>query len=195
MENTTINRIREIMGNMTQTEFAASICSSQPVISKIMKGENPSINVLIEISKKYKVSVDWLLGLSSQKNLAGYTEYKEKISTYADAICVLVKLIQSKSCEFVREKEDIDEFDFLRIGNTFSDRLEINDHFIGDVLLSAKSLINTNPETVDNWINGICENYNIQLMEWSEQMEIFYNTHKQNKSSLEILKILYENKE
>ena len=195
MDNITLERIKEVMGNMTQAEFAGSIHSSQPVISKIMNGEQPSINVLVEISKKYKVSVDWLLGLSSQKNLAGYMSYKEKMSTYADVISVLVKLIQNKNCEFIRDKEDSDGLDYLQRTGTYSDRIEINDHFIGDVLSSVSSLINTNPETVDRWISNICEDYNIPLIRWSESVEAIYQNEKPFLSSLEILKQIYENKE
>ena len=66
MENITVKRIKEVMGEMTQTQFADSIHSSQSVISKTINGEQPSINMQIEISKEYKVSVDWLLGLSPQ---------------------------------------------------------------------------------------------------------------------------------
>lgn len=195
MANITIDRIKEIMGEMTQAEFAESIHSSQPVISKIMNGDQPSINVLVEISKKYKVSVDWLLGLTSHKNLAGYEAYKENPSTYADVIRALVKMIQSNSCEFTREKVDMEEFAYFGGDNVYSDRLEFNDHFIGDVLSSVSSLIKTNPETVDKWISDICEDYNIPLVKWSETIESIYMSNKKYMSPLEVLKKINKNEE
>lgn len=190
--NITTERIREVMGGMTQTRFAESIKSSQPVISKILNGEPPSSNVLIEISKKYKVSIDWLLGLSSEKNLAGYMKYKEKSFTYADVISTLVRLIQYNSCEFIEKKESSGEMgDFYRDEIT-KDVIYLNDHFIGDVLSSVSALGKTNPETVDNWINGICENYNIPILEWTNHLEMNYMSCKPFMSSLEILKQYYD---
>lgn len=48
---------------LSQTEFAESLSIPQPTISGYEKGKNfPTIDVVVVIADKYKVSIDWLCG-------------------------------------------------------------------------------------------------------------------------------------
>ena len=192
MENITTERIKEVMGNMTQTQFAESIHSSQPAVSKLLAGEQPSINILMEISKTYKVSIDWLLGSSSQKNLYGYIRYDEKPVTYADIISVLVMLMKNESFEYVRVKEDSEDDYNYQYTDDYTDKLLINDRFIGDVLSSVNALLKTNPEAVDKCVNTICEDYNMPLVKWTRSISGIYASNIHIMSPLNILKMYCE---
>lgn len=191
-EDITIKRIEEVRGTMSQEEFAKSINSSQPVISKILSGDQlASINVLTEIAKKYGVSIDWLLGLSSRKSLKGYSTYDEgNPVTYADIFAFFVTLMKSNS--IVLEKitqEDIENYSFNSNKEyPSSERVFIMDHYIGDVITSLYSLVRTNPESIDSVLDSMVKNYDIPLIEWSQVAEVFYNSFIGTRSSLESLK-------
>ena len=86
------------------------------------------------------------------------------------------------------EKENADGYEAFLSDGELLDRLDVNDHFIGDILSSASSLIDTNPETVEKWTNSICEDYNIPLLKWSGALDNWYKSNKHFMSSLEILK-------
>jgi len=61
-------RIREIRGGMTQTEFAKLIgVKKQNYISRYERGRVPNPELLLRIADYGKVSVDWLLTGKSSK--------------------------------------------------------------------------------------------------------------------------------
>lgn len=191
-EDITIKRINEVRGTMSQEEFAKSIKSSQPVISKILSGDQQaSINVLTEISKTYGVSVDWLLGLSSRKSLKGYSTYDDvNPITYADIIAFLVKLMKNNSIILEKNQEEMDSYIVYNSRNEALSRevICIMDRFIGDVISSIYSLVKTSPESVDSVMNSMMENYDIPLLEWSNALDRYYSANIRFRSTLEVLK-------
>ena len=175
-ENIIIKRINEVKGNLSQFEFAKEIGSSQSVISKILSGDPPSITVLTGIANKYNVSIDWLLGLSSRKSLKDFSSYDDTNPiTYSDIIAFLIDLLKNNSVSFERGEQDC---------------ITINDHFIGDLVSSASSLLMTNPETIDVWLENTAKNYDIPLVKWTAAVNTLYNASIGHHSSLEILKNL-----
>ncbi|MEW4154278.1 helix-turn-helix transcriptional regulator [Bacillus thuringiensis] len=71
MENIIGKRVKEIRSKlkMTQQEFADSISVSKSLISLIELGiKKPSIETINKMSNKGKVSVDYILGKTNQKN-------------------------------------------------------------------------------------------------------------------------------
>lgn len=69
MQDTFIRRLIELMQkrNMTQTELARRIGTTNVTISRYVSGERkPRIEIVIEIAKVFQVSIDYLLGLSDQ---------------------------------------------------------------------------------------------------------------------------------
>lgn len=189
MSQITAERIREVKGNLSQEEFAQSINSSQPVISKILNGETVSVNILQDIARRYKVSVDWLLGISERKSLYGSSLYDgTNPITYADVIALFVTLLKYNSISFHRVRNEDDENSFYQNELPEKDIIEIKDRFIGDLLLSADVLLATSPETIESWQNKVLEEYSILLRQWGEAEEIIYANGSKYKSSLEILK-------
>ena len=90
----TRERIRELMGNDTQEVFGNKIKMSQAGVSKMLKGTTPpSASNLLEIAKTYHVSVDWLLGLSDQKEYTSNLDVSNL--TYSDVLAVIDKLYEN----------------------------------------------------------------------------------------------------
>ena len=101
--NITLERIKELKGNDSQEVFAQRIHTTQSNISKMLKGmAPPSAATLTELAKAYHVSVDWLLGLSdekeSEKKVQSHNLTAENV-TYADAMAVLEVLYQKGSID------------------------------------------------------------------------------------------------
>lgn len=101
--NITLERIKELKGNDSQEVFAQRIHTTQSNISKMLKGmAPPSAATLTELAKAYHVSVDWLLGLSdekeSEKKVQSHNLTAETV-TYADAMAVLEVLYQKGSID------------------------------------------------------------------------------------------------
>lgn len=74
--STRIKKLRE-QKNLSQLALGMKVGCSQNTISKIEKGEcDPKASILIEMSKVFGVSVDYILGLSDCKNYSeAYIRY------------------------------------------------------------------------------------------------------------------------
>lgn len=195
MNNITANRINEIKGNLSQEKFAESINSSQSVVSKILNGESPSNTVLVEIAKKYNVSVDWLLGLSSYKYLSGFSQYDSlDFITYADVITMFIYLIKNNTVSYQSEKneDDSDYYDCFQEEKR-RDQIIINDHFLGDLIVTANAILTTCPETITSWKKQVLNDYHIKLMNWGLNEESTYAAGRHNNTSLEVLHSMIEN--
>ena len=89
---------------LNQTTFAESIGITQSTLSSYENGNAvPSTDVLLTIATKYCISLDWLFGLSAEKN---------NISTMGDIARILFQLDEIKELRF---------------------ELEINDHLPNDI--------------------------------------------------------------
>ena len=62
-------RLQETFRNDTQETVARKLITSQSNVSKWLNGQMTTTDNLISISKAYKVSVDWLLGISDEKEI------------------------------------------------------------------------------------------------------------------------------
>ncbi len=197
MKNSTTERIREVMGDLSQEKFAKSIKSSQSVVSKILSGDQPSLNVLIEIAKEYKVSIDWLLGLSPCKYLSGCSVFEEDTATtYADVISILVRLMKHNSVSCTRiSTEPSAKYDpyGLTADLNREDLVRINDHFIGDLLTVANTILSTSPETINTWLSKVTQDYGIAIKIWDDLLEKNYCWGIKQKTSLEVLQSISSN--
>ena len=193
-ESIIVKRINEVKGDLSQGDFATKIESSQPVVSKILGGDPPSMNFLLGISRAYNVSVDWLLGISSKKYLNGYSSYDdEKPLTYADVIGFLVKLMKENSISYERSEEVEDLYrsmlpDRFSPRVKYSDMLIIYDNYIGELLYAAHSLMKANPESIEAWLKKIVEDYDIPVLTWSESESTIFAVSRGLKTPLEILR-------
>ena len=82
MQEIFIKRLLELLEsvNMTQTELAKRIGTTNVTISRYISGERkPRIEIVVEIAKVFGVSVDYLLGHSA--NLKGITTSQSQLAT------------------------------------------------------------------------------------------------------------------
>ena len=116
------DRLKELRLSMnsTQVEFVEDMSFTASALSAYEKNlKNPSISVAIQIAEKYNVSIDWLCGLSEQRNI------ENECSSYSDIINTLLTL--EKYIDFT--VEDVspfnqDEFESLPIYHlVFSDNV------------------------------------------------------------------------
>ena len=87
------SKIKELRTSLrlTQAEFAESVNTTQAALSGYERGDRtPSLDILYSISRKFNVSVDWLLGRSKIKDLSF------DFNTYYDVLNMFVKLCSTK---------------------------------------------------------------------------------------------------
>ena len=85
-------KLRELRQELklTQKEFVKDLSITPATLSAYEKGStNPSISVIVEIATKYKVSVDWLLGLKDSNST------NSEIINYSDILKPLITLTKS----------------------------------------------------------------------------------------------------
>ena len=69
MKNVLADRLRELRGSMSQSDFAAKIGVKQTSYSSWERGvKDPLAQTLVQISNTPGVSADWLLGLSDERD-------------------------------------------------------------------------------------------------------------------------------
>ena len=110
------DRLRELRGNITQTDCANNIGVSPANYTKWEKGVAPTYKVLIQIADYYNVSLDYLTGRTNYKN----PEYKE--------LCEDTGLTENalKGLQLIRESSEHNSVDILRALNYLLER-ELDD--------------------------------------------------------------------
>ena len=127
MSNSLSMRIKELRTskNLTQKEFAETLNISTVSVSSYETGvKTPSLDMIINISKRYNVSIDWLCGLSDKMTL------DKQITTYKDLFQLLIAVLDTR---YVNKKDSpvIDEIDaeFSAVRFTFHDDVNIQNFF------------------------------------------------------------------
>lgn len=96
-------RLKETFGKDVQYTIANKLHMSQSNVSKMLSGSQlPTIDVLENISKKYCVSVDWLLGLSNKK----HTQIEFDNPTYGEAVKIIFDLEAINAINIRMSSED-----------------------------------------------------------------------------------------
>lgn len=98
------DRIKELRKslNLTQAQFVEDLGITPSSLSAYEQNtKNPSISVAIRIAKKYKVSIDWLCGLSDQKTAEG------DIETYGDIIRLLIKIEKRIDISLIEKQHNL----------------------------------------------------------------------------------------
>jgi len=82
------DRLKETFNGDTQDRIAEKINMSQSTVSKLLSGAQvPTTDQLFDISEKYGVSVDWILGRTNKKTI----ETSDELS-YAGAVEAILEL-------------------------------------------------------------------------------------------------------
>ena len=94
-------RVREVRGEKTLRAFAELVGCTATTLSAYESGQkNPSLEIVKGIAEKCEVSIDWLCGLSEEKNI------NNEPQTYADVLRLLIA-IERKIYLEVQYNEDV----------------------------------------------------------------------------------------
>lgn len=157
------NRIKELRRsvNMTQREFAKEAGFTAATLSAYENGsKSPSLEIIMEIAKRFDVSIDWLCGLSEQKSNKINT-----FETYSDIINMLNQIQNIDLCPM--------KFDYVADPEQETAGLSICDkdfcNMVQDILKMNKILQEgtLDKNLYDTWFNGFLEKNNIPLRTWS----------------------------
>lgn len=173
-------RIKELRQklNLTQREFTKELSITPATISAYEKNTvNPSIAVIAEISQKYNVSVDWLLGLSDKPT------NNNSIETYADLIKLIIAILENPNIKTIIKKAEYGDYPnsyyrFQLCGILFETYNDSFEYFFDDLEKMNNLLENDSidKEVYDLWIEKTLKKFDFSL----EDGEIKYpNIKKQ----------------
>ena len=162
-------RIKELRNalNMTQRAFCEYIGVSQQTLSGYERGVmKPPLDVVVNIAKKCNISIDWLCGLSSDKN------NKKELKKYSDVIQVINDLCNLETIYGTFSIYLSKEFDFEGNANyicgiTISDR---DLYYILNDLNKMREirLEGTLDQNIfDTWYEGFLKKYDKEVRTWS----------------------------
>lgn len=173
-------RLQETFRNDTQETVARKLITSQSNVSKWLNGQMPTTDNLISISKAYKVSVDWLLGISDEKEIDGVVLEK---MTYENTARIIDKLIewgiieipdleQIPRQEIEDEEVTDDEEDSSREPRFDSDYIKINDRILSFMLRRRYKIYEVGDDMVDFWKNTSLPKYHgLRLLKYNKEIE------------------------
>lgn len=183
-------RLAEIFKNETQDVISRKLNMTQGNISKWMSGlQIPTVDTLLEISKAYKVSVDWLLGISDQKEVDGVVV--EKL-TYEQVARILDRLLENGSIEILDLNElnqnfdynfgDLDEEDADEPKPKLelildSDYLKIKDRVLSYMMRRRKKIFEIGSDMVVFWKDKSLPNFkDLRIADYTGNMEAAIDT-------------------
>lgn len=175
----TLERILELKGNDTQDAFGKKIKMSQANVSKMLKGTPPSAATLIEIAKAYHVSVDWLLGLSEQKEHTSNLDVSNL--TYSDVMAVIDKLYENGTIQM--------GYDYNSYGNeSYPGMLLVQDKILLFLLEGMDKLSGDNADIAGLWKDKTYKAFsNTPLLQWSEKVDTIYRQNMPEQNSNETI--------
>lgn len=175
----TLERILELKGNDTQDAFGKKIKMSQANVSKMLKGTPPSAATLIEIAKAYHVSVDWLLGLSEQKEHTSNLDVSNL--TYSDVMAVIDKLYENGTIQM--------GYDYNSYGNESDPgMLLVQDKILLFLLEGMDKLSGDNADIAGLWKEKTYKAFsNTPLLQWSEKVDTIYKQNMPEQNSNETI--------
>lgn len=167
-------RLKEAFGDETEDTVAVKIFTTQGNVSKWLNGKGtPSISSLKEISRAYKVSVDWLLGISNEKEIDGIAI--EKL-TYEQAALFIDKMIELGIVE-IPDLEQVardvrSDKDYSHNPRYDSDYIKINDRLLSYMLRRRYKVYDIGEDFVDLWKdNSLPVFRGLRLLKYSKETE------------------------
>lgn len=163
-----ICRLKEIFGTETQNQTADKLNTSQSNVNKWVNGTGfPTAETLFFIAKVYKVSIDWLLGLSESREIDGMDP---SLLTYEHAVLMLDELMKNGNIEvpnlrqvnkYNKEKEDEDEDNDENDLNPVydSDYIKINDLALSFILRRRMKYYDIDEADLDYWVDRVVNQF------------------------------------
>lgn len=170
-------RLSETFKGETQLVTAGKLHIGQGTVSKWVTGDSfPPTEMLLQISQQYKVSVDWLLGLSEEKEIDSVSI--ERL-TYEQIALVLHRLIEQGNIEIpdlarletVRSEDEIDEPREPRYDTDF---MKINDRALSFILRTREKFCgyDAGEEGKEFWTEKIAKKFNgVRLIKYTAKTQ------------------------
>ena len=156
------SRLAEIFEGETQQSIADRLFTGQSNVSKWLSGESvPPTNTLFLIAKTYKVSVDWLLGISDEKEVDSVSIEKLTYEQVARMLDRLMKYgcIEIPDLQTLRPIAE-DEYDEERPPEFDSDYIKINDRALSFMFRRRMKLMDVDEEYWEMWIDNEVKRFN-----------------------------------
>ena len=156
------SRLAEIFDGETQQSIADRLYTGQSNVSKWLNGEStPPTNTLFLIAKTYKVSVDWLLGISNEKEIDSVSIEKLTYEQVARMFDRLMKYgcIEIPDLQKFRSLAE-DEFDDERPPEYDSDYIKINDRALSFIFRRQMKLMDVDEDYLEMWIENEVKRFN-----------------------------------
>lgn len=167
------SRLAEIFGDETQQSIADRLYTGQSNVSKWLSGEStPPTGTLFLIAKTYKVSVDWLLGISDEKEVDGVSIEKLTYEQVARMFDRLMKYgcIEIPDLQKLRPVAE-DEYDEDRPPEYDSDYIKINDRALSFIFRRRMKLMDVDEDYLDMWIENEVKRFNgVRLLSYKGKM-------------------------
>lgn len=174
--------LTEVFQGETQEVTARKLNTTQGNVSKWVSGSQvPTSDMLCEISKAYKVSVDWILGISPQKEIDGVV--LEKL-TYEQITRIIDMLLQNKNlsipnlAELVpneveyEEDENGESVPVIPPPQYDSDYIKVNDRLLSYLLRRRYKIQLTGEDMLEMWKENKLPNFmGLKLLNYNGSVE------------------------
>lgn len=145
------DRLRMTFGSESQEVVAGKLNMSQGNVSKLLSGSQlPTLDTLYSVSEKYRVSVDWLLGISEQKKI----QSADNLSSYSVAAEVIAYIVHRGA----KVQGD---------GESRSISLEIEDPILKALIRKSLVLSKTDSELYADWKKTKLSLFDDKTLIWS----------------------------
>ena len=174
--------------NLTKTALADILNCDQPKVSKMENAEHstlPTVHNLIDISKHFKVSIDWLIGNELETKVNNDEE-----STLSEELIHLFALIDSSVMRIggakITEYIDVPLYHPDHKNATTEEIVKaiapclLTEHVdVANIMKQYKSLIDANvdSEVIDIWKQGVVEKNRNKLKKYKFRTEREYALH------------------
>lgn len=170
----------------TQDVTAHRLNTSQGNVSKWKKGSQlPTPDMLLMISRSYKVSVDWLMGVSDEREIDGLV--LEKL-TYEQIAKVLDRLIENNTIEvpnlvdvasekglMIDQPEDEESEEKEPILD--SDYIKVKDRLLAYIMRRRLKLKEIDLEMLDTWRDKLGNFQGLRILSYNDLLESAIDAH------------------
>lgn len=160
-------RLSEIFGDERQQKIANMFYTTQGTVSKWVKGESiPGPETLVEIAKTYHVSVDWLLGLSDERE----TEILSvEDLTYEQVALILHYLFELGGIEV--PNRDMMKKDAEGVKDN-TDYIKVNDNALSFLLRRRWAVSGVGEEYLPTWVDTEVRPFNgVRLIKYNDKFQ------------------------
>lgn len=185
----TKQRLSEIFQGETQEITAKKLNTTQSNVSKwvnVNSQQLPAPDMLRDISKTYKVSVDWLLGISDRKEIDGVTVEKLTYEQVTKIIDWLIEMgtITIPDLQQLKDNQNgyigpDDEEVLSKRPNFDSDYMKVNDRVLSYMLRRRVKFYELGKEVVEFWKDKTLANYrDVPLLRYTGNMQNAIDAHR-----------------